>query len=90
MSGQALPPAGPATAAGKLRVLFVGQMRQYKGVETLLAAVAGQDWLELTLVGGGHELVKYQRLAKRLSLRMPGSPEGCPTLSSVRSTRLMT
>jgi glycosyltransferase involved in cell wall biosynthesis len=66
-SGQALPPAGPAAVAGKLRVLFVGQMRQYKGVETLLAAVAGQDWLELTLVGGGHELVKYQRLAKRLS-----------------------
>ena len=65
-SGQP-PPAGPAAAAGKLRVLFVGQMRQYKGVETLLAAVAGQDWLELTLVGGGPELVKYQRLAKRLS-----------------------
>jgi len=65
-SGQALLPAGPPAPAGKLRVLFVGQMRQYKGVETLLGAVAGQDWLELTLVGGGPELVKYQRLAKRL------------------------
>jgi len=66
-SGQTLPSAGPAAAADKLRVLFVGQMRQYKGVETLLAAVAGQDWLELTLVGGGHELAKYQKLAKQLS-----------------------
>ena len=66
-SGQFRPPAESATAAEKLRVLFVGQMRQYKGVETLLAAVAGQDWLELTLVGRGPELDKYQRLAKRLS-----------------------
>lgn len=65
--GQSQLAFGPAPAAGKLRVLFVGQMRQYKGVETLLAAVAGQDWLELTLVGRGPELVKYERLAKRLS-----------------------
>ena len=42
-------------------------MRQYKGVETLLAATAQQDWLELTLVGRGPELAKYQRFAKRLS-----------------------
>ena len=66
-SSQSLPSAGAEATSGKLRVLFVGQMRQYKGVETLLAAVAGQDWMELTLVGGGSELVKYQRLAKRLS-----------------------
>lgn len=66
-SGQSLLPLEPVTEARKLRVLFVGQMRQYKGVETLLAAVAGQDWLELTLVGHGPELDKYQRLAKRLS-----------------------
>jgi glycosyltransferase involved in cell wall biosynthesis len=54
-------------SAEKLRVLFVGQMRPYKGVETLLAAVAGQSWLELTLVGEGTELAGYQRLADRLS-----------------------
>ena len=60
-------PLSPRGVANKLRVLFVGQMRQYKGVETLLAAVAGQDWLELTLVGRGPELDKYQRLARRLS-----------------------
>jgi glycosyltransferase involved in cell wall biosynthesis len=50
----------------KLRVLFVGQMRPYKGVQTLLAAAAGQPWLQLTLVGGGSELPAYQRLAQRL------------------------
>lgn len=54
-------------SASKLRVLFVGQMRPYKGVETLLAAVAGRPWLELTLVGEGTELASYQRLADRLS-----------------------
>lgn len=60
------PTFGPR-ASEKLRVLFVGQMRPYKGVETLLAAVAGQPWLELTLVGRGTELANYQRLAKQLS-----------------------
>ena len=69
-SEQSQLPAQPTTAAKKLRVLFVGQMRQYKGVETLLAATAQQDWLELTLVGRGPELAKYQRLAKLLSARV--------------------
>ena len=51
----------------ELRVLFVGQMRSYKGVETLLTAAAGQPWLKLTLVGVGPELASYQRLAERLA-----------------------
>lgn len=55
-----------SAAAQKLRVLFVGQMRPYKGVPTLLAAAAGQEWVELTLVGRGPELADYQRLARRL------------------------
>ena len=49
-----------------LRVLFVGQMRTYKGVEWLLPAVAGQPGIELTLVGAGTHLGDYQRLAERL------------------------
>jgi rhamnosyl/mannosyltransferase len=52
----------------ELHVLFVGQMRPYKGVETLLAAAAGQPWLKLTLVGEGAELPRYRRLAERLSV----------------------
>lgn len=62
------PPSRVRNSSGKLRVLFVGQMRPYKGVETLLAAVAGQSWLELTLVGQGSELASYRRLAQRLSV----------------------
>jgi glycosyltransferase involved in cell wall biosynthesis len=51
---------------GELRVLFVGQMRPYKGVQVLLAAAAEQPWLEVTLVGAGPELAAYRRLAERL------------------------
>lgn len=54
------------TSSDKLNVLFVGQMRPYKGVDTLLTAVAGQSWLKLTLVGNGAELDSYRRLAERL------------------------
>ena len=49
-------------------MLFVGQMRPYKGVETLLAAAAGQPWLKLTLVGEGAGLASYQRIADRLAV----------------------
>jgi glycosyltransferase involved in cell wall biosynthesis len=62
------PPSPRRRSHGELNVLFVGQMRPYKGVETLLAAAAGQSWLKLTLVGGGPELGRYQRLAERRSI----------------------
>lgn len=59
-------PSRTSRSPGELRVLFVGQMRPYKGVETLLKAAAGQSWLKLTLVGDGPNLTRYQRLADRL------------------------
>ncbi len=62
------PPAQPRRPAGELKVLFVGQMRPYKGVETLLHAAAGHPWLKLTLVGGGAELARYRRLADRMGV----------------------
>jgi rhamnosyl/mannosyltransferase len=61
-------PARLRRSRGELNVLFVGQMRPYKGVETLLAAAAGQPWLKLTLVGAGSELARYRRLAERFSV----------------------
>jgi len=61
-------PARLRRSHGELNVLFVGQMRPYKGVETLLAAAAGQSWLKLTLVGAGSGLARYRRLAERLSV----------------------
>lgn len=59
-------PSRPKASSGTLNVLFVGQMRPRKGVGTLLAAVAGQPQLKLTLVGSGAKLGSYTRLAKRL------------------------
>lgn len=61
------PPSRRRTSTDKLNVLFVGQMRPYKGVETLLAAAACQPWLKLTLVGSGAELGNYERLSERLA-----------------------
>jgi rhamnosyl/mannosyltransferase len=49
-----------------LRVLFVGQMRPYKGVESLLSAVVGCHGIELILVGGGDRLDEYRLLAAEL------------------------
>jgi glycosyltransferase involved in cell wall biosynthesis len=49
-----------------LRVLFVGQMRPYKGVEFLLPAVAGRTDIEVTLVGSGPDKRAYQELAAEL------------------------
>jgi glycosyltransferase involved in cell wall biosynthesis len=46
-----------------LRVLFVGQMRPYKGVEWLVSAVAGCHEIELVLVGSGEHLSDYRLLA---------------------------
>jgi glycosyltransferase involved in cell wall biosynthesis len=60
------PPPARICRSGELNVLFVGQMRPYKGVETLLAAAASQSWLKLTLVGDGAEFARYRRLAERL------------------------
>ena len=48
-----------------LRVLFLGQMRPYKGVETLLEAAAGSGFA-LTLVGSGPHEVRYRALARKI------------------------
>lgn len=41
------------SAADPLRILFVGQLRPYKGVSVLIRAVAGRPELQLTIAGGG-------------------------------------
>jgi glycosyltransferase involved in cell wall biosynthesis len=46
-------PLGRRPSSGPLRVLFVGQLRPYKGVSVLIDAVAGQADLSLTIVGQG-------------------------------------
>jgi len=49
------------------RVLFVGQMRPYKGLKILLQAVKGLD-AELHIVGDGPDIGSYEELAKKLEL----------------------
>jgi glycosyltransferase involved in cell wall biosynthesis len=66
VDGVAPAPASPAVPTDVLRVLFVGQMRPYKGVDTLLRAVAGQRSLAATLVGSGPLLDRYRALASSL------------------------
>jgi hypothetical protein len=57
------PQAFVPRSAEKLRALFAGQLRPYKGVETLLAAVAGRPWLELTLAAVRCRYVRINGLA---------------------------
>jgi glycosyltransferase involved in cell wall biosynthesis len=52
--------AGRYRGGRPLRVLFVGQMRPYKGVGVLMEAVAGQAELEVTIAGGGPLLERYR------------------------------
>jgi glycosyltransferase involved in cell wall biosynthesis len=40
-------------SSGRLRVLFVGQLRPYKGVSLLIESVAGQPDIHLTIAGDG-------------------------------------
>jgi glycosyltransferase involved in cell wall biosynthesis len=56
-------PLRPHRADAPLKVLFVGQMRPYKGLEWLIPAVAGRPGLELTLIGDGAHRADYELLA---------------------------
>lgn len=56
-------PLRPVAPERPLRVLFVGQMRPYKGLDWLIPAVAGHQGLELTLIGDGPGRADYERLA---------------------------
>lgn len=50
-------------STGPLRVLFVGQLRPYKGVSVLIDAVAGQPDLRLTVAGDGPLAEQHRRHA---------------------------
>ncbi|NMO90669.1 glycosyltransferase [Actinomycetospora sp. TBRC 11914] len=56
-------PLRPHRDGAPLKVLFVGQMRPYKGLEWLIPAVAGRPGLALTLVGDGPHRREYELLA---------------------------
>ncbi len=49
-----------------LEILFVGQMRPYKGIPCLANAVAGTPELELTIAGGGAQAEQVRQLVEDL------------------------
>jgi len=49
-------------------VLFVGQMRAYKGVDVLLKAMKGLPDIRLDVAGGGPNLELYRQMAEELGL----------------------
>lgn len=60
--------SGNRTIHNGYRLLFVGQMRPYKGLDVLLQAMKGLD-AELSVVGNGLYTIKYKRIAQNLGLR---------------------
>jgi rhamnosyl/mannosyltransferase len=63
----------PYDGARPLRVLFVGQMRPYKGIGETIRAVAGQPALELTLVGKGRLREQFEAITDSTNVRFVGS-----------------
>ena len=61
-------PAVPEKA-DEYTILFVGQLRPYKGVDVLLRAFAHLEGCRLVVVGDGHCREKYTQLAEKLSLQ---------------------
>jgi glycosyltransferase involved in cell wall biosynthesis len=60
--------SGNRTVHDGYRLLFVGQMRPYKGLDVLLQAMKGLD-AELSVVGNGLFTIRYKRFAQNLGLR---------------------
>ncbi len=50
------------------RLLFVGQMRPYKGLNVLLQATKGID-AQLSIVGDGPDRTRYEKYAQKLQVR---------------------
>ncbi|MCW2538474.1 MAG: hypothetical protein JWN95_199 [Frankiales bacterium] len=59
------PRSSTSVLPRELKVLFVGQLRSYKGVDVLLDAVAGQHGIRLSIVGAGPMLPQItERIAR--------------------------
>jgi glycosyltransferase involved in cell wall biosynthesis len=53
---------------GELRILFVGRLTNWKGVETLLLALRGLDGTRLVVAGAGPQLPAAVELARQLGI----------------------
>jgi len=68
------PPARPVTGHGRMTdvrplILFAGRLRYYKGLDTLLHALAFVPGVQLTVVGDGPMRGELERLTDVLDLR---------------------
>lgn len=64
----AAPEAPPPRPGGELRVLFVGRLTNWKGVDTLLLALAGVDGARLVVAGDGPQMPPLVALAHQLGV----------------------
>lgn len=55
---------GRIAKSEEFTVLFVGQLRPYKGLEMLIKAMARVPGAHLQIVGGGHQEERYRRLVE--------------------------
>lgn len=58
----------PKQESGTLRLLFVGRLRYYKGLDVLLQALTGLPDAQLTIVGDGPMRTPWETLARSLRL----------------------
>jgi len=59
---------GPASRHAPFSILFVGRLRYYKGLDTLLEALAAVPQGHLTVVGTGPMQAEWQALARNLGI----------------------
>ena len=67
------PEPGPPSPAGKLRVLSIGRLVDFKGFPTLIDAIAQVPGAELTIVGEGPERGALETLATGKNVALLGS-----------------
>jgi glycosyltransferase involved in cell wall biosynthesis/putative methionine-R-sulfoxide reductase with GAF domain len=58
----------PSKKPARFNVLFVGQLRPYKGVDVLLRAWSKVEGADLHIVGDGHERANLEALTQQLNL----------------------
>jgi glycosyltransferase involved in cell wall biosynthesis len=79
-----------AAAADATDFLFVGEMRDYKGVDILLEALAKLQGATLTLVGDGPAMDEYKALAVKLGIAGQARFMGrMPMQEAVKRGRIM-
>ncbi|MFD4994019.1 glycosyltransferase [Cellulosimicrobium cellulans] len=73
--------------ADRLRVGYAGRLARHKGVDVLLAAVAGDDRLDLVVAGDGPDRVALEEAARPLGdrVRFVGALEGDALVAFYRS-----